>query len=307
MAPCIYLHKYFLHREQGRTCWPLSDSLWSVCARPLGAFPSTLFKVSGSKGRTQGTEFAVYVPAASTCVEALVEQRELGFGAQMLTHMFSSCVTLSCCLIPSSSQSLCYSYVPKYALFCEDPTSPVWLMVRNTYSITLSSPGLSPVSLITKYGKYCLGNRKEESRTPGMKIRFYMCLDDYCVGLWYICSTCYSGLYPWPLIFLCTSVIEQPEFRLHYFLKKKIVAIFTCDAFWQYTKSSFHWKIAVLTQQPKFSACNLDSFLPNIVQQINSQEQRCRRKKSLAQSICNIVCILGKLTSSSSFLIMKIQ
>ncbi|KAG5194749.1 hypothetical protein JEQ12_013025, partial [Ovis aries] len=35
--------------EQGGTSWPLSDSLWSVCARPLGAFPSTLFKVSGSK------------------------------------------------------------------------------------------------------------------------------------------------------------------------------------------------------------------------------------------------------------------
>ena len=97
---------YFLHREQGGTWWPLSDSLWSICARPLGASPATLFKVSDSKGRTQVTEFATYVPAASTCVEPLVEQRELGFGAQMLAHTFSSCVTLSCCLTPSSSQSL---------------------------------------------------------------------------------------------------------------------------------------------------------------------------------------------------------
>ena len=128
-----------------------------------------------------------------------------------------------------------------------------------------------------------------------------MCLDDHCVGLWYICSTCCSGLYPWPLIFLCTNVIEQ-----HNFLKK-LIAIFTCDAFWQYTKSSFHWKIAVLTQQPTFPTCNLDSLLPNIVWQINSQEQRCGRKKSLAQLICNIVWILGKLTPSRSFSTMKIQ
>ena len=116
-------------------------------------------------------------------MEPLVEQRELGFRAQMLAHMFSSCFTLSSCLTLSSSQSLCYSYVHKYALFCEDPTSSVWLMVHNTYSITLSS-GLSRMGLITKFGKYCLGNRREEYRTPRLKIRFYMCLDDYYVGLW---------------------------------------------------------------------------------------------------------------------------
>lgn len=175
-----------LHREQGGAWWPLGDSLWSRCARALGTFPSTLFKISDSKCRTQVTEFAMYVlgnSAAFTCVEPLVEQRELGFRAQMLAHMFSSCFTLSSCLTLSSSQSLCYSYVHKYALFCEDPTSSVWLMVHNTYSITLSS-GLSRMGLITKFGKYCLGNRREEYRTPRLKIRFYMCLDDYYVGLW---------------------------------------------------------------------------------------------------------------------------
>ena len=74
-GPLYSVQIYFSHKERGGTWWPLSDSLWNICARPLGAFPSTLFKVSDSKGRTQVTEFAAYVPsssAASTYVEPLV-------------------------------------------------------------------------------------------------------------------------------------------------------------------------------------------------------------------------------------------
>ena len=157
-------------REQGGTLWPLSGSLWNSCVRPLGAFPPTSQQISWFQGRTQVTEFATYFPgdsAASPCVEPLVEQKVLGLWAQTLAHIFTSCVTLSCCLTPSSPQSLCCLIIYKCTLFCEDPTSPVQLMTHNTYSITLSSPGLNLLKVLP----LSLGNTPKETKRKKMGLQ----------------------------------------------------------------------------------------------------------------------------------------
>lgn len=121
------------------------------------------------------------------------------------------------------------------------------------------------------YGKYSERNREEESGLPVVKIGFFVCLvlewDWSHLGVDLLCwplvnllvPQCHSGVYPWFFVFLSTNVIEELEFRVHYFLRKLIITQ-TCDAFWQYMKSSFHWKIAIITQQLKCSYATLIHF-----------------------------------------------
>lgn len=138
---------------------------------------------------------------------------------------------------------------------------------QKTHSISKTSPILlisNSWRALPMIWEIVWRKQRERKWAPRMKSGFFVWLDlewDWNhLGVDLLCwplvnllvPECHSGVTPQLFIFLCTNIVEELEFRVHYFLRKLII-IWTCDAFWQYTNSSFLWKIAIITQQFKCS------------------------------------------------------
>lgn len=278
---------FVLAMRNEETRWDVVAPEWvqSSCVQTPGILlHQHLHKLPASEGRFQASESAKNFPddsAASPRVEPLVEQREqslasdssarvswlwwlelLFYFSLVSVSLFSECSRGLLALWGLNASNAGHG---KWHVFhSHDPSFPLCLNSqtahREDWELLLCKQKGRKNSRAEDWVLCVLscGMRSNHSRSwyPAL-LAFGEC----------VVPRCCSGVHPWLLIFLCTNIIEQLEFRLHYFLRKLVIMLMWC--FLAVHKVKLSLENSYYNSAISVFICNLDSFLLKIVQPIN--------------------------------------